>query len=400
MDRFTTLYIDMNSFFASVEQQLNPRLRGRPVAITAIESNSGACVAASYEAKAFGVKTGTRVRDAKRLCPGIVFLPSRHRMYVRYNLQIAAVLDRMAELDRIRSVDEFQLCLSGPAQTLSGAANLVRRMKQAVAAEVGPCLRFSAGIGPNQLLAKIAGKLEKPDGFQWLSPSNMPGAIAHLAIDDLPGISRAMKLKLFRAGVYDTTALYALDPRHARMIWHSVEGERFVRALQALDVPVLPTERSGYGNSKVLSPEFRAPTAAYYVGRWLTEKACRRLRRDNRVAGVFSLSMSCFPDGRWSRKVKTAPSQDTANFLRIHRQLWREAWGYARPRKILSLSVNLSSVSYLNDRTGDLLLPLAPGVKTRGERVAAVVDMLNARFGAETVRYGINKPHPGFFERG
>lgn len=192
--------------------------------------------------KAFGVKTGTRVRDAKRLCPGIVFLPSRHRLYVRYNLRIAEVLDRMAELDRIRSVDEFQLRLSGPTQKLSGAEDLVNRMKQVVAADVGTCLRFSAGIGPNQLLAKIAGKLEKPDGFKWLSPANMPDAIAHLAIDDLPGISKAMKHRLFRAHIYDTPALYALDPRHARLIWRSVEGERFVRALQGLDVPVLPTD--------------------------------------------------------------------------------------------------------------------------------------------------------------
>lgn len=397
---FTTLYIDMNSFFASVEQELNPELRNRPVGITAVDSNSGACVAASYEAKAFGVKTGTKVQDAKRLCPGIVLLPSRHRLYVRYNLRVATVLDRMAELDRIRSVDEFQLRLSGSYRTLSGAGELVRSMKSAVAAEVGPCLRFSAGIGPNQLLAKIAGKLEKPDGFQWLSPANMPDALAHLKLDDLPGISRAIKERLYRAGVYDIPALHALDPRHARTIWHSVEGERFVRALQGLDVPVLPTERSGYGNSKVLSPDFRRPLAAYYVGRWLIEKACRRLRRDGRVASKFSLSLRCFPDGHWSRNVKTAPSQDTAVFLRIHRQLWHQAWAYVRSRKVGSLSVNLSAVSTLDDRTGDLLLPIAPGVKTRGERAAAAVDILNARFGADTITYGVNKPHPGFFERG
>ena len=146
MTSFRILYLDMNSFFASVEQQLDPTLRGKPVAITAVDSNSGSCVAASYEAKVFGVKTGTRVHDARRLCPGIILRPSRHRLYVRYNLAVADVLDRHAELTHIRSVDEFQLALSGEAQTLDGAEQLVSRLKAAVAAEVGECLRFSAGI--------------------------------------------------------------------------------------------------------------------------------------------------------------------------------------------------------------------------------------------------------------
>ena len=100
-------HLDMDAFFASVEQQLDPSLRGRPLAITAMENEKGACVAASYEAKAFGVKTGTRVSEARTLCPGIQFRPSRHRLYVRYNLAVAEVLDRFAELERIRASGEL-----------------------------------------------------------------------------------------------------------------------------------------------------------------------------------------------------------------------------------------------------------------------------------------------------
>ena len=238
MGDLTTLYIDMNSFFASVEQHEHPELAGRPVAITAIQADSGSCVAASYEAKAYGIKTGTPVWQARKICPGVTFLPSRHRLYVRYNLRIAEILDRMAELEHIRSVDEFQLRLSGASTSVGGAFELVARMKAALASEIGPAIRFSAGMGPNHLLAKIAGKLEKPDGCQWLSPRNMPERIAHLRLDDLPGISKGVSAKLERAKVYDIASLYRLDPRHARRIWGSVEGERFVRALQGLDVPL------------------------------------------------------------------------------------------------------------------------------------------------------------------
>ncbi|MDP0925695.1 UMUC-like DNA-repair protein [Paracoccus onubensis] len=400
MGPFRTLYIDMNSFFASVEQQVDPSIRGRPVAITAMENEKGCCVAASYEAKAFGVGTGTSVVDARRMCPGIVFLPSRHRLYVRYNLQVAAVLDRFCELERIRSVDEFQVALSGEARALAGARALVASLKGAVAAEVGECLRFSAGIGPNHLLAKIAGKLEKPNGFQWLSADNMPDRISHLELDDLPGISKSMKARLLRAGVYDVGTLCRLDPRHARIIWRSVEGERFVRMLQGMNIEITPTKRSGYGNSKVLAPELRQPREAYLVSRWLIEKATSRLRRDGRVASSFSLHLSPMDAPRWARSIKTASTQDTAEFLRINRALWIRAWPYVRWKKLLGIGVHLGDVDMLENRIGDLLAPLAPAERSAGERASAAVDFINQRFGEGTVTYGINRPHPGFFERG
>jgi DNA polymerase-4 len=397
---FRVLYIDMNSFFASVEQQLDPSLRGRPLGITAMENDKGACVAASYEAKAFGVKTGTRVAEARALCPDIQFRPSRHRLYVRYNLAVAEVLDRFAELERIRSVDEFQLILSGPATELEGARDLVTRMKRAVAEEVGVCLRFSAGIGPNHLLAKIAGKLEKPDGFKWLCDENMPDALAHLALDDLPGISKGMGGRLAAAGIRSIPELVSLDPRHARRIWNSVEGERFVRMLQGMDVPLQPTKRGGFGNSKVLAPEFRAPREAYLVSRWLIEKATARLREEGRVAGRFSLQISIADRPGWTRSVKTAPAQDTLRFLRINRALWRAAWPAVRGRVLLSIGVQLSDTGLLADRTGDLLSEVKPAERSSSERAAAAADFINRRFGAGTIRYGDNQEHPGFFERG
>lgn len=395
MGEFRTLYIDMNAFFASVEQHENPALRGRPVAITAIDSKSGACVAASYEAKAHGIKVGTPVWEARRLCPDITFLPSRHRLYVRYNLRIAGVLDQMAEVERIRSIDEFQVCLSGAARELDGARKLVMAMKARVSQEIGPAIRFSAGIGPNHLLAKIAGKLEKPDGFAWLSPRNMPDRIAHLKLDDLPGISKGIKHKLYRAAVWDIPALYNLDPRHARMIWRSVEGERFVRALQGEGIPLFGTQRHGYGNSKVLSPEYRTVRGAYLVGRWLLGKAATRMRRDGRVARRLSLMA-----GGWSEAIKCEATADTVYLLRLHRQLWDRLLSNGTRREFLSVSIHLGDVLYLQDRNGDLLTPLRPAEETRGERVAKLVDQINRRYGAETIRNGFNQPHPGFFERG
>lgn len=398
--KYKVLYIDMNSFFASVEQQIDPDLRGRPLGITAMENDTGACVAASYEAKAFGVKTGTRVFEARQLCPDIQFRPSRHRLYVRYNLMVAEVLDRFAELDKIRSVDEFQMILSGDAQNLEGARDLVYRMKAAVAKEVGVCLRFSAGIGPNHLLAKIAGKLEKPDGFRWLDDGNMPEALSHLALDDLPGISKGMGGRLAAAGIHSIAELVDLDPRHARRIWNSVEGERFVRMLQGMDIPLPSTKRGGFGNSKVLAPEFRTPEMAYLVSRWLVEKSAARLRQEGRVAGRFALQLHIKDRHGWSRSVKTSPRQDTLSFLQINRALWRGAWPAIKGQSLMSIGVQLSDVSFLQDRNGDLLTGVGLAERSRHENASAAVDFLNARFGDGTIRFGDNQPHPGFFERG
>lgn len=423
-----TLYIDMNSFFASVEQQIAPELRGRPVGILAIGERRdpphrdrrlpGALVAASYEAKAFGVRTGTLARDAVVMCPAIVLLPSRHRLYVRVNTAIAAVIDRIAELERIRSVDEFQVALGGETAVLQKSLALAREIKATIAAEIGSELRLSAGIGPNPLLAKIAGKLVKPDGLSWLAPENLPNRIAHLALDDLPGIAHGILGRLRAAGVLDIPSLYALDPRHARAIWRSVEGERFVRCLQGLvadgDSANPPTHRAGFGNGKVLNPERRRPDQARLVLRWLTERAAARLRRAGYCAAEVSLTAFILrPEDdrfcawgrsseamRWCRTRRLHPSQETAAFLGAVDILWAELVATAQPRLLLSIGVHLAGLVLLAERNGDLLLPTAPGERTRGERLSRAIDDLNHRFGDRTVTYGVSVPHPGFYDRG
>ena len=400
MTPFRCLYIDMNAFFASVEQQEDPALRGKPVAITAVEAESGAVVAASYEAKARGIGVGTRIAEARRLCPGIVFRPSRHRLYVRYNQRIARVVDSLAELERIRSVDEFQVALGGRSASLEGAQDLARRIKAAIRREVGSQMRCSIGLGPNHLLAKIAGKLEKPDGLQWLAPENMPDRIAHLQLDDLPGISRRLRRRLQRAMIWDVRALYGLDPRHARLIWRSVEGERFVRALQGENIPLLETRRGGYGNSKVLAPEYRHPLKARLVGRWLVEKAAERMRRDGFCARRFTLSARFWPRGGWAGARSMTASQDTRLFLRLHEALWDELLAARPPRSVASVGVHLGRVLALSERPGEMFLPLEPGRPGRDERLAAVVDRINHRYGRRVIRFGQHQEHPGFFERG
>ncbi len=390
----------MDSFYASVEQQLTPELRGRPVGITAVDNDAGAIVAASYDAKALGIGVGTRIYEAKKLCPNIALVGARHRVYVRMNQKIAKAVDRIAEVERIRSVDEFQIRLSAVDHELDRAVAKAAAIKALIKQEAGPFIGASVGLGPNYLLAKIAGKLEKPDGLSWLSPDNMPDRLADMPLDKLPGIAKGIHRKLVAAGVQTIPDLYRLDPRHARMIWHSVEGERFVRALQGEDIPLMPTRRNGYGNSKVLAPENRSLPNAYYVSRWLVEKATARLRRDGYLARYFSIQVSCRPKGWWTDGITTFPSQDTLHFLALHKALWRRFFDRTGCRDYLSVGVQLGRIQRLEDRMPDLFLPLPQASPTSREKLGKVVDNINRRYGPDTVSFGHSQPHYGFFERG
>ncbi|WP_107495660.1 UMUC-like DNA-repair protein [Thalassobius sp. I31.1] len=403
MTPMRTLYLDMNGFFASVEQQVQPRLRGRPVGITALETGphnnwAGGVVAASYEAKDAGVKGIISVREARSICPEIIFIQARHKLYARANQAIARAIDRIAEVEYIRSIDEIQVGLGGPTSELPAALDLARQIKQVIRNDVGQYMRCSIGIGPNQLLAKIAGKLEKPDGLQWLAPENMPDRIAHLQLDDLPGISRRMKERLFKAHVWTIEDLHALDPRHARMIWRSVEGERFVRGLQGENIPLLETSRSGYGQSKVLAPEYRNPVSACKVGRWLTERAVARMRRDGFCAGYFSVYISRFNQRGFKRSRTLTRSQDTRVFMGLFDELSRPfSQGHTHA---VSVSVQLGKLIPLDERPGELFQPLEAGKANRSEKLSTVVDHLNRRYGRKVIQHGVQQEHLGFFDRG
>lgn len=399
MTPMRSLYVDMDSFFAAVEQQQKPSLRGKPVGITAIESESGAVVAASYEAKRYGIQTGTKIREARRRCPDIIFRPSRHRAYVKVHRHISAVIDRVAELERVRSIDEFQVALGGSTSCLKEAHALARRLKQAIRSEVGEHIGCSIGIGPNHLLAKIAGKLKKPNGLDWLAPENMPGRIAHLKLRDLPGISDGVRKRLAWAGVGNVRALYALDPRHARMIWKSVEGERFVRALQGENIPLPPARRNTFGQTKVLAPEFRRPDKARLVGRWLVEKATERLRHHGYCTREFGFQCRLPPTGQWTRFRRFGASQSTREMLEHYEVLWQRMSQRLPGHPVLSVSVQLGKLLPLSERPGEMLLPLEPGRPSDTEKLGRAIDGLNRRFGNRVITYGQQLEHPGYFER-
>src|SRR5258708_6540014 len=150
------LFLDLNSYFASVEQEVRPELRNRPVAVVPSLVDTTCCIAASYEAKWRGVKTGTMVKEAKELCPDIVFVEGRHELYTEYHHKIIAAVETCIPVTAVRSVDEMVCKLIGRERSLLAAMDLGMRIKDAIRKQVGSTLRCSIGLAPNQYLAKVA----------------------------------------------------------------------------------------------------------------------------------------------------------------------------------------------------------------------------------------------------
>jgi DNA polymerase-4 len=192
-----SLFLDLNSYFASVEQQLNPALRGKPIAVTPVLADGGCCVAASYEAKKFGVRTGTRVGEAKRLCPNIQFVKTQHRVYVEMHHKIIEAVETCIPVEQVMSIDEMSCRLARDEQDPERAVALAMKIKHAIATRVGECMRCSVGIAPNRFLAKVGTDMQKPDGLVVIQSHELPDKLHGLALQDLAGIGPRMAANLW-----------------------------------------------------------------------------------------------------------------------------------------------------------------------------------------------------------
>jgi DNA polymerase IV len=253
------LFVDMNSFFASCEQQMNPDLRGQPIVVAPVLAETTSAIAASYEAKSFGVKTGTPIWEARRLCPHIRVVQARPKLYVEHHHRIREAIETCIPIDAVMSIDEVACKLDKVQVQPPIARKLALAIKSAIRDKAGACLLCSVGIAANKLLAKLACDMQKPDGLTILRPEDLPRAILHLKLQDLPGIGANMQTRLNQAGITDVTQLWAADTERLRRIWGGINGTRFHALLHGVDLPSAATTTRSMGHQHVLSPDERTP---------------------------------------------------------------------------------------------------------------------------------------------
>lgn len=381
------LFFDLNSYFASVEQQENPALRGKPVAVVPMQTDSTCAIAASYEAKAYGVKTGTKIYEARQLCPQLVCVLARHDMYVAYHHWIMAELENHIPVTKICSVDEAACRLFNNERSVDQARQLAQRIKQGLRDNIGEAIRCSIGVAPNIYLAKIGTELQKPDGLVILEPGHYQEQLFTLELRDLTGINTRMERRLIRAGVRTTEQFWNLSPKHARSVWGSVEGERLWYKLHGYEVPELATERRMVGHSRVLDPNLRQPALAYGIARQLTQKAAARLRRYQLYGRRFSLSVRSVLRTGWAREALLTPTQDSFLFIEALHELWRLMLQELHHPAIKKVSVAIYDLCEPDNLTADLFAENNPCLQ-KHDKLSRVMDNINKRYGAGTIQIG------------
>jgi DNA polymerase-4 len=392
--RLRWLFLDLNSYFASVEQELEPKLRGRPLAVVPVVADTTVCIAASYEAKAFGVKTGTQVGEAKRMCPGIALVEARHELYVEYHNKIVEAVERMVPVTSVMSIDEMACRLIGREQPLLAALDLARRIKEEIRNTVGSTLRCSVGLAQNRYLSKVASDMEKPDGLVALTPDILEAALLRLMPRDLPGIGPRMEKRLHAAGIRTMQQVWALDREQMNHLWGGMGGEKLWHWLRGEDFEDAELEHAkSIGNSHVLSPELRTLEGSYAVVSKLLHKTAMRLRTARlwttnlRLSVKFAVSkeeaarqhLSGIPQLAWSQSTPLIECQDNQTLTEGLRKLWAAMPKGRNYQKPFYVGVSLNNLVPDHQHTLDLFAGLETEV--RRTQLSRTMDSINKKHG-------------------
>jgi DNA polymerase-4 len=391
----TALFVDCDSYFASVEQHLNPKLRGRPVGVAPVMAESSSCIAASYEAKAYGVKTGTRISDARIMCPDITIVESKPSEYIHYHHRIIAAVEDCIHVEAVLSIDEMWAWLPLNLREVPVIQGIASKIKTTIAREVSPVIKVSIGVGPNRYLAKTASKMRKPDGLFFIEHRDLPEVLYELGLRDFNGIARNMEARMHAAGIHTVQKLCTAPKELLRQAWGGVMGDRFWHLIRGEEIPDLVSARKSIGHSHVLPPEFRHPEKAWPILCKLLHKACERLRSHGLLTGSLTLHLSFLRAGAWNPEVRFPETDSTVNLIRILGRIWRER---PEPKShLIKVAVTLTRLVEEGNFTPQLFPTLLAEdhaefkpqeTHDKHRRLDATLDKLRARYGRDAVYLG------------
>ncbi|WDI30552.1 type VI secretion protein ImpB [Hyphococcus flavus] len=394
------LYLDFDGFFASVMQQAFPALRGHPVGVIPFETDKAkytTVIACSKEAKAQGVQNVMRTPDAQALCPDIVLVMQRPDLFRRAHNALLNEISCEIPIDTAKSIDELT-CKLGKRDIVD-PQGLAARLKKRIAENVGPHITCSIGFAANRLLAKLACKMDKPNGVTIWEPEGALQYLSALPLSEISGIGGRMEKRLNNAGIYTTAQLTATQPKQMRALWGNVNGERMWYGLHGYDIQAQPTGRGMYGHGRVLPPELRKLDKARDTARLLLTKAARRMRRDFFYANKLWLWLDLREGGWFGQRDLPCVNDDQA-ILAALSHLWdKAAFELPRRHEIVRAGVTLLDLMPADGRQLDLFLN-DDRDRQRWERITFSIDALNRKFGKRVVSVGPWKPPPGGYAGG
>lgn len=283
----TIMHIDMNSCFATVEQQANPHLRGKPVAVAAYSTPSGCIIAPSVEAKKLGIKVGMRVKDGKLICPSLVVLEPDPWKYRSVHLALRRIISDYTSEFFPKSIDEFVLDLEGYPAFSKGMVNVAEELKMRIKREVGEAITVSIGIAPNRFLAKVAAGLNKPDGLDEINKDNFLKLYSNLKLTDLCGIKIKNAIRLNSVGIYTVLDFYAGEVWQLRAAFQSILGYYWFVRLHGWEIDDVEFGRRSYGNSYALpKPLVTFEELSPILSKLVTKMGARLRRAGYKAHGV------------------------------------------------------------------------------------------------------------------
>ena len=384
----TVLHVDMDAFYASVEERERPELAGRAVVVGGSPEGRGVVAAASYAARGYGVRSAMPTARARQLCPHAVFLRSRMALYAEVSAEIRALLHRYTPLVEPLSLDEAFLDVSASRELFGEGAAIAAHIKRAVRSELG--LVASVGVAPNKFLAKLASDFDKPDGLVVVPAEGVQAFLDPLPVERLWGVGAAARDTLHALGVHTIADLRARPEAVLRDRLGKWGRRLFALAHGRDERPVVPEQEA-----RSLSHEttFEVDIAqAALLRAWLRdlcEQVARRLRRQGLRAHAVEV------------KVRYADFRTVTRSAGLHvatantRALWRRAAGLLdallarRADPVRLLGMGASRLTRERREQGDLFE--APR-SAREQRVDTMVDAVHERFGRAGLRRG---PPPG-----
>ena len=380
-----TLVVDINCAFASIEQQHDPDLRGRVLAIAAYATDAATIVSSSREARDLGIKTGMKVFEAKAIFPAVIVREPNPPRYRDASDKLMEILERFSPDILRMSIDEASVDLAGtPGLKKLGAEGVARAIKKAIRDEIGEYVTASIGISTSIWMAKQASNLDKRDGLQRIDHSNLVSVFERLRLTDLSGIADASAKRLARAGITTPMQfLRATQPKLRLAGMHAEVARGWGMRLRGFEVGGFESvKRKSYSHTHVMAHATASQRDLEELLMRLSEMVGRRLRAAGRRGAIVSVGVVYRPDpGQFSRQAKQPQPVATGNEIY---QAALKLLAARDPRLMVgTLGVGVSGLT--REDAGQLDLFASP-VRPRGDRIEAAMDSIRDRFGEDAVQ--------------
>lgn len=334
----TIMHIDINSCFATIEQQANPKLRNKPIVVAAYASPGGCILAASIEAKRFGIKTGMRVRDALPLFPRLIILSPDPDKYRFVHRKMKKLLLTYTNKVTPRSIDEFVIDMENYPLLQKGMLEVGKDIKRKINEEIGDWIKVSIGIAPNRFLAKTAAGLKKPDGLEIIDINNFQDVYAKLKLTDLCGIKKGNERRLNSMGIYSMNDFYESTNINLKKAMRSINGYYWYLRLRGWEIDDIPEARKSFGHSYALPFPFIEKEDLLPIMQKLVEKMGRRLRNHNFLTKGIHLGILYRDHTYWHKGITTpTPLFDSRDLFNIAVRLLEES-GCTKPVRNIAVT--------------------------------------------------------------